>query len=288
MAERRMFAQTIIDSDAFLSMPLSAQSLYFHLAMRADDDGFINNPNKIKKMVGAKDKDYNTLCQKRFILLFDSGVCVIKHWKINNYIAKDRYKPTLYREEYKTLSLDDKNAYTFSTDNEQKSSDNLSTSRIQSVSNSSQSRTQSVDSLETQVSIGKYSIDKSSIDKSKEKENFIKRKIESYVSIPELISQIQRFINYKKEIGQPYTNTSLEEMLEKVQKVYWDHGLEFTVNCIKNSIANRYSGLVFNSNNTYERKIALQDDIIKQEYTEEELRSVFKNIDEIDIDALNI
>ena len=99
MAERRMFAKTIIDSDAFLDMPLSTQSLYFHLSMRADDDGFINNPKKIQRMVGCGDDDLKLLMAKRFILVFDSGVIVIKHWKIHNYIRNDRYKPTLYQEE---------------------------------------------------------------------------------------------------------------------------------------------------------------------------------------------
>ena len=112
MAERRMFAKTVIDSDAFLDMPLSAQALYFHLSMRADDDGFINNPKKIQRMVGASDDDCKLLILKRFIITFESGVIVIKHWKIHNYIQKDRYKPTIYQEEKKLLSEKDNKAYT--------------------------------------------------------------------------------------------------------------------------------------------------------------------------------
>ena len=90
MAERRMFAKTIIDSDMFLDMPLSTQALYFHLSMRADDDGFINNPRKIQRMVGASDDDLKVLVMKRFILPFDSGVVVIKHWRIHNYLRNAR------------------------------------------------------------------------------------------------------------------------------------------------------------------------------------------------------
>lgn len=112
MAERRMFAKTIIDSDAFLDMPLSSQALYFHLSMRADDDGFINNPKKIQRMVGASDDDCKLLIAKRFIIAFESGVIVIKHWKIHNYIQKDRYKPTIYQEEKATLELKENKAYT--------------------------------------------------------------------------------------------------------------------------------------------------------------------------------
>ena len=112
MAERRMFAKTIIDSDAFLDMPLSAQALYFHLSMRADDDGFINNPKKIQRMIGASDDDCKLLLLKRFLITFESGVVVIKHWKIHNYIRNDRYKPTIYKEEKSLLIEKENKAYT--------------------------------------------------------------------------------------------------------------------------------------------------------------------------------
>lgn len=112
MAERRMFAKTIIDSDAFLDMPLSAQALYFHLSMRADDDGFINNPKKIQRAIGASDDDCKLLILKKFIIAFESGVIVIKHWKIHNYIQKDRYKPTIYQEEKNELVVKENKAYT--------------------------------------------------------------------------------------------------------------------------------------------------------------------------------
>jgi hypothetical protein len=107
-----MFAKTIIDSDMFLDMPLSTQALYFHLSMRADDDGFINNPKKIQRMIGASDDDLRVLVMKRFILPFDSGVVVIKHWKIHNYIRNDRYKETVYQEEKAQLDVKENGAYT--------------------------------------------------------------------------------------------------------------------------------------------------------------------------------
>lgn len=112
MAERRMFAKTIVTSDAFLDMPLSARCLYFTLGMFADDDGFVNNPKSIMRQVGACTDDLNILLLKRFILSFDSGIIVIKHWRIHNYIQKDRYKETKYIEERATLMLDDNGAYT--------------------------------------------------------------------------------------------------------------------------------------------------------------------------------
>ena len=112
-----MFAKTIIDSDAFLDMPLSTQCLYFHLSMRADDDGFVNNPKKIQKMLGASEDDLKLLMAKSFILLFDTGVIVIKHWRINNYIRNDRYHETAYQDEKSLLSLKENNAYTLNSDN---------------------------------------------------------------------------------------------------------------------------------------------------------------------------
>lgn len=112
MAERRMFAKTIVTSDAFLDMPLSARCLYFTLGMLADDDGFVNSPKSIMRQVGASQDDLNLLLLKRFILAFDSGVIVIKHWRIHNYIQKDRYKESKYIEEKATLMIDEKGAYT--------------------------------------------------------------------------------------------------------------------------------------------------------------------------------
>ena len=112
MAERRMFAKTIIDSDAFLDMPLSTQALYFHLSMRADDDGFINNPKKIQRMIGCSDDDLKLLLAKSFVIAFESGVIVIKHWRMHNCIRKDRCKPTVYAEEMSMLQLKENGAYT--------------------------------------------------------------------------------------------------------------------------------------------------------------------------------
>lgn len=110
-----MFAKTIIDSDSFLDMPLSTQALYFHLSMRADDDGFINNPKKLCRMIGSSDDEMKVLFAKKFLLGFESGVIVIKHWKIHNYIQKDRYKKTVYHEEMAELGDDKNNAYTLDT-----------------------------------------------------------------------------------------------------------------------------------------------------------------------------
>ena len=112
MAERRMFAKSIVLSDAFLDMPMSARCLYFTLAMLADDDGFINSPKSIMRQCGSTTDDMNILIAKRFVLTFQSGVVVIKHWRIHNLIQKDRYRETKYLEEKATLMLDENKAYT--------------------------------------------------------------------------------------------------------------------------------------------------------------------------------
>ena len=112
MAERRMFAKSIVLSDAFLDMPLSARCLYFTLGMMADDDGFVGSPKAIMRQCGASRDDMLILLQKRYVLEFKSGVIVIKHWRMNNYLQNDRHKKTTYLEELALLKLDDKGAYT--------------------------------------------------------------------------------------------------------------------------------------------------------------------------------
>lgn len=111
MAERRMFAKTIVLSDAFLDMPLSARCLYFTFGMLADDDGFVNSPKSIMRQSGASNDDLNLLIAKKFILTFDSGVIVIKHWRINNYLRNDRYKETTYLEEKNALVIKENGVY---------------------------------------------------------------------------------------------------------------------------------------------------------------------------------
>ena len=148
MAERRMFAKTIIDSDAFLDMPVTARLLYYDLGMRADDDGFVNSPKKTMRITGASSDDMNILIMRKFIIPFDSGVVVIKHWRIHNYIRKDTYVETKYKDEKEQLTLDENNAYT--------------TKKMQLL----QLRDEYVDEPSTQVRLGKDSIGKDSIEKN--------------------------------------------------------------------------------------------------------------------------
>lgn len=146
MAERRMFAKTIIDSDAFLDMPLTSQALYFHLSMRADDDGFVNNPKRIQRLIGANDNDLGMLIAKNFLIPFESGIVVIKHWRIHNYIQNDRYKKSVYTEEKGLLEVKPNKAYSFK--------------KIEAEEGMYPECIQDVSKVDTQVRLGKVSLGK--------------------------------------------------------------------------------------------------------------------------------
>lgn len=154
MAERRMFAKTIIDSDAFLEMPISARLLYYDLSMRADDDGFNNSPRKVMRTVGATTDDLNILIARKFIIPFENGVVVIKHWRIHNYIRKDTYNETPYKEQKALLEFDENNAYRMIENGETPLLDEPETSRGRAV-----------DEPWTQVRLGKVSTGKDSVGK---------------------------------------------------------------------------------------------------------------------------
>lgn len=111
MAQKRMFCNDVISSDNFLEMPDGSQNLYFHLSMKADDDGFVDKYKSIMRMLGKKEDDLKILIAKSFVIPFENGILVIRHWRLNNYIQKDRYKETVYKEQKELLSLDKSNVY---------------------------------------------------------------------------------------------------------------------------------------------------------------------------------
>lgn len=145
-----MFTQKIIDSDAFLDMPLSTQALYFHLNMRADDDGFVNNPKRIQRTVGASEDDLKLLIAKRFLICFENGVIVIKHWRMHNTLKSDRYRPTQYQEEYALLEVKGNKAYT----------ERQNVPALPAECDVEPERNQTGSSLEPQYSVDKNSIGK--------------------------------------------------------------------------------------------------------------------------------
>ena len=170
MAEKRMFSKKIVESDAFLDMPLSSQALYFHLCMGADDDGFLNAPKRIMRMLGCTKGDLEILARNRFILFFDSGIVVIKHWRINNNIRNDRYKPTQYIEEMSQLTVKENNAYTWINPQISMLYEPVDTDGIPDGYQ-----------MDPQYSIDKNSIDKNSIDKNSIDKNSIDKRKRGFV-----------------------------------------------------------------------------------------------------------
>lgn len=110
MARKRMFSQSIVLSDDFLDMPASTRCLYFCFGMLADDDGFVNNPKSVMRQCGSTNDDFGLLLSKGYVYLFKTGVVVIMHWRINNYIRPDRYTPTKYIDEKAQLLKADNGA----------------------------------------------------------------------------------------------------------------------------------------------------------------------------------
>ena len=196
MAERRMFAKSIIDSDLFLDMPQSTQNLYFHLSLRADDDGFVGNPKKIMRMINCSQDDIKILISKQFLIPFESGVVVIKHWKIHNYIRNDRYKPTIYKEKKKKLIEQENKEY------------------IVGIPNGNQ--------MDTQYSIGKDSLGKNSVDKEKkdekEKEKTFKSILDEYTKNKELLESLNGFVEMRKKI-KGFTIRALKLSLKKLDSL---------------------------------------------------------------------
>ena len=150
MANKRMFSLNVVDTDKFLEMPISSRLLYYELGMRADDDGFVDNWKKILLFTGLKLDDMKLLITKQFIIPFESGIIVIKHWRMNNYLQKDRKKQTNYQEELKMLEISNGGEYFIKKNIENKSFPEIC---IQNDNN-----------MYTQYSIDKYSIDKNSIE----------------------------------------------------------------------------------------------------------------------------
>lgn len=195
MAKRRMFSLEIVDTDAFLEMPSSTQSLYFHFGMRADDEGFVGNPRRLIRMLGVSEDDYKLLVAKSFVIPFESGVCVIKHWKMNNYLQNDRLKPTTYLDEKRLLKTKENKAYTIG-DNEDVYE--LDTKCIHSIDKSS---------------IVEYSIDKSSKENTPIKTrylDYVLLKDEEYIKLVELMGEskltklIENLNNYIGSKGKKY------------------------------------------------------------------------------------
>ena len=175
-----MFCKSVIDSDTFSDMPLTTQALYFHLGMRADDDGFVNNPKKIQRSIGATVDDLKLLAAKGFIIPFESGVIVITHWKQHNYIQKDRYHPTRHFQEKSQIAIDKAGQY-------------ITTN----VSNTDTTCMHSVSGMDTEVRLGKDRLGKDRLGKDRLEENICAEPLQASTPEPEEPPVISFILNDK-------------------------------------------------------------------------------------------
>lgn len=193
MASRRMFSLDVVDTDIFLDLPISSQALYFHLGMRADDDGFVSSPKRVIAMIGANQDDLKLLIAKGFVIVLEGGVVVIRHWKQNNYIQSDRHKDTIYQSQMAALTVNN-GIY------------DVDTECIQTVSE-----------MDTQVSIDKNSKEKD----SKGKDNIRAPKC-ARVYFPNDESLNQAFLDYlemRKQIKKPMTDRAVELAIKKLEEL---------------------------------------------------------------------
>ena len=224
MAEKRMFAKTIIDSDLFLDMPVTAQLLYFHLCMRADDDGFINNPKRIMRDVRCSDDDMKMLIAKDYVIPFESGVIVIKHWRLHNCIQKDRYKPSL---------CDEKNLL---STNKNKVYERLYTDCIQIDNKMDTDCIQIVDTDKNRLDknrLDKNRLDKNRLDKS--------RLEEDKTCSPEIAEALAAFADHRKKLKKPMTDYAKKLLLKKLQKLAKTEQEQIAI--LNQSIENGWQGV---------------------------------------------
>lgn len=220
MAQRRMFSLEVCDTDNFLDMPASTQLLYFHLGLRADDDGFVSSPKKITAMVNCSTDDLKLLIAKRFVIPFQSGVCVIRDWRVNNYIQKDRYHETRYLAEKSMLTIGENQSYT------------LDTECIQDVS-----------VLDTEVRIGK-SKDRQELGKeSKGADNPPSPPVVSFG--PELNCVFNDWLAYKKEKRQAYKPKGLQSLVAQIEKQVAVYGESAVAALIVECMSNGWQGIIW-------------------------------------------
>ena len=256
MADRRMFSKQIIDSDAFIDLPVGAKLLYYDLGMRADDDGFVNSPRKIMRISGASQEDFDSLVEKKFILEFESGVIAIKHWYIHNNIRKDRYHETNYKEEKAQLSFDENNAYTRKAQPKTEKNKNSAT-KNQDLDNQKTEKIENVttkNALEpTEVRLGKDSIGEDNIvttspaaHKKVKLEDKLKELVEATQYGPELKTALKEWIDYHVEIKKPYKGErSFSALLKQVDNKLAGHTEHEMAEVINLSMAQTYTGILF-------------------------------------------
>ncbi len=226
MANRRMFSLDVVDTDAFLDLPISSQALYFHLGLRADDDGFVSSPKRVTAMIGANQDDLKLLVVKGFVIALENGIIVIRHWRQNNYIQSDRYKKTVYQTEFKRLIVNN-GVYEIGTD----------TPCIQTVSD-----------MDTQYSIDKISKEKDRVGKSIKREK-PEKAAPVYFPNDELLDEAFRaYVTMRKQIKKPMTERAIQLAISKLKEMaklpFCDSiDSDTAIEILNQSIMNSWQGL---------------------------------------------
>ena len=264
MANKAIFSKTIIDTDAFLEMPATTQNLYFHLNMHADDDGFIGNPKRIGRMIGASDDDFKILIAKKFIIVFESGVIVIKHWRIHNTLSKMRYKETSYLDEKSQLLIKENNAYSLDEGKP------LDDSRLVEMGKRQVRRT--VDEQETNLSKDKLSKDKTSKDKLSEDKPSKKKSakadlngmIDSFTENEELKDALKAFLDMRKSIKKPIqTEYAFKLALNKLKQLSDIDSIRIEI--VNQSVEHNWQTFYALQNNYRTNEVEMPDYMKKQE-----------------------
>ena len=264
MANKAIFSKTIIDTDAFLEMPATTQNLYFHLNMHADDDGFIGNPKRIGRMIGASDDDFKILIAKKFIIVFESGVIVIKHWRIHNTLSKMRYKETSYLDEKSQLLIKENNAYSLDEGKP------LDDSRLVEMGKRQVRRT--VDEQETNLSKDKLSKDKTSKDKLSEDKPSKKKSakadlngmIDSFTENEELREALKAFLDMRKSIKKPIqTEYAFKLALNKLKQLSDIDSIRIEI--VNQSVEHNWQTFYALQNNYKTNEVEMPDYMKKQE-----------------------
>jgi hypothetical protein len=205
MAKKRMVSNQIVDSDDFLDMPLSAQALYFHLLVRADDEGFTNGIKKVMRMIGSRDDDLKVLIGKKFVIMFESGVLVIKHWLIHNTIRKDRLIETTHLEEKDQISIKRNNSYTLKTSKQKQ----IILDDVQ-VTDTCQA-----DDRIDKIRLDKIRLDKNSKEKDKKKNSRFKKptikELEKYKKERNTLFDVNTFYDFYESKGWKVGKNSMKD-----------------------------------------------------------------------------
>lgn len=265
MARHRMLSLDVIDTDQFLNLSATAQNLYFHLCMHGDDDGFVSSPRKIMKMIGATDGDMQTLISNDYVILFEKGIIVIRHWRLHNIIKNDRYHETIYTEEKSLLTLNNNKVYEL---NSKANNNIMETKWIQDGTK-----------MEPEVKLSKDKLSKESKKERKISKSFDDL-IDSYTQNDVLRDELKNHLKTRKQRKGTLTNRALELSFKKLDEltanVPEDKRDDEKIKLVRRSIENGWPS--FFSNNTATPSASKKQEVKNRDYSKEDMNSFYANV----------